>query len=157
MRGGRNMEFQFETLEVYQKALNLYQLVSREDVGPAENSQPVLDLKRRILDVCQGIVTGASRWGKETKVRYFLNALDLVRCLTPLVEGACIDGYLKSSTRELLREEIDGLSKMLSSLARKTREWNARGEDEKSTGEGGSPKGPSRPSDEKEEDTDAAQ
>ncbi len=148
------MEFTFETLEVYRKALNLYQLVSRDDDGITADRQPMIDLKRRILDICQGIVTGASRWGKEHRVRYFLNALDLVRCLTPLVEGACIDGHLKQATREAAREEIDGLSRMLSSLARKTREWGEEKDTVEETAKDGSSAGsPAK----KKKDTAAAQ
>lgn len=133
------MQFQFETLDVYQKTLDLYRGLSGNEAG--NEHQSARWLKRSIIELCQSMITGASCWSREHKVRYFQNSLDKARCLVPLVDGAAADGVLSAEKREALREEIENICKMLSSLTRWTRDWAEKTIDDERSGKSGNQSG----------------
>ncbi len=112
------MTFPFETLEVYQKAMDLYRSLPPGGggwEGPA-------DLKKGVISLCQAIICAAGRWNMEQRARDFGHVLDRARGLVPLVEGAAADGGLASPARERFRGEIEALCRMISALIRRTRE-----------------------------------
>lgn len=111
------MDFNFEKLNVYQKALNLTNEIYTETKNwPKDVSFSITDqLRRASLSIVLNISEGASKTNNEFKRFITISRGSCHECI-PILEIACKQGIIGLKRKEEWREEIISISKMLSKL-----------------------------------------
>jgi len=110
-------EFNFENLEIYQRALNFANevyTVTKE--WPKEHNFSLVDqLRRASLSIVLNIAEGASRTSLEFKRFISISRGSCHECV-PIIEIAFKQGLINSKRKETWLNEITVMSKMLSRL-----------------------------------------
>lgn len=112
------MAFAFEKLDVYNKALDLFQVVEdlcRDLKGKTTFS--LLDqLNRATLSISLNIAEGNGRWHKKDKQRFFWIARGSVFEVVPIVQLLHRSHLISEKTYSELYGRTDAISKMLYKL-----------------------------------------
>lgn len=111
------MDFNFERLNVYQKALSFVNEVYEITKSwPRDYAFSLTDqLRRAALSIVLNIAEGASRTQAEFKRFITISRSSCHECI-PILEIAYKQGIIDLKRKEAWREEIISLSKMLSKL-----------------------------------------
>src|SRR3989338_10082279 len=122
------MAFQFEKLEVYQKALDWVEVVENLcESLKGKISYSLLDqLSRAALSVTLNIAEGNGRWHKGEKRQFFWIARGSVFECVPLIQVLQRKQLINSQTYEGYYEQLDIIAKMLTSLVRSVSEIGQR-------------------------------
>jgi len=111
------MAFMFEKLEVYQKAVDFADKIC--SITPKfPNGYYFLrdQLNRASLSISANIAEGNGRFTKAYRKNFFIIARGSVQESVPLLELAVRRGFLNTERHESLKNDLEEISKMLSSL-----------------------------------------
>lgn len=111
------IEFNFEKLNVYKKALTFVNEVYEISKNwPKEHSFSLTDqLRRAALSITLNVAEGASRTSAEFKRFITISRGSCHECV-PIIEIAYKQGIINLARKEAWREEVVVISKMLSKL-----------------------------------------
>lgn len=112
-----NDQFNFEKLDVYQRALNFAnEIYNASKEWPKEHNFSLIDqLRRASLSISLNIAEGASRTGPEFKRFLTISRGSCHECI-PIIEIASKQGIINLKRKEMWLTEIVVMSKMLSKL-----------------------------------------
>ena len=110
--------FDFEKLDVYQKALafanRVYQLTST--FPKEERFGMIAQLRRAALSVAQNLAEGCGRRSKDDRRRFFEMARSSVYECVPVLQLSKAQRFLEDGSYEKLYENVTELSRMVSGL-----------------------------------------
>ena len=113
------MGFSFEGLNVYQRALKVAETVTGMAAAVGRGHYLLADeLRRGTYRICQQIAEGSGRWPRTEQRGAYSAARGAVLEMVPLLELARRAGLLPVEVHESLKNELEGLSKMLTGLIR---------------------------------------
>ena len=113
------MVFSFEGLNVYQRALKVAETVSGMAAAFGRGHYLLADeLRRGTYRICQQIAEGAGRWPRAEQRVVYSAARGAVLEVVPLLELARRASLIPPEMHESLKNDLDGLSKMLTGLIR---------------------------------------
>ena len=112
------MGFDFEKLDVYQKALaftnRIYQVT--KSFPREEQFGTVAQLRRAALSVAQNLAEGCGRRGKNDRRHFFDMARASVYESIPLLQVSEAQGFLQNGASRKLYDDSTELSRMISGL-----------------------------------------
>ncbi len=113
------MAFQFEGLNVYQRALKVAETVSGMTAAFGRGHYLLADeLRRNSYRICQQIAEGSGRWPRALQRDAYVAARGDVLQAVPLLELAHRASLLPPEMHEALKGELEVLSRMLVGLIR---------------------------------------
>ncbi len=113
------MAFQFEGLNVYQRALKVAETMSGMTAAFGRGHYLLADeLRRNSYRICQRIAEGSGRWPRALQREAYVAARGGVLEVVPLLELARRASLLPAEMHEALKGELEILSKMLMGLIR---------------------------------------
>jgi four helix bundle protein len=114
------MPFSFESLNVYQRSVDLLEELNAllGNLGESENGESFFyeELRRSALLIPTQLANGNSKWHREDKKDCFRNSRAAAFRCVPILELMCRTGTLKGDQVEKLRDDIDGISRMITGL-----------------------------------------
>jgi four helix bundle protein len=111
------MAFMFETLQVYQKAVDLAdQIAATAETFPRGYYFLVDQLNRAALSIATNLAEGNGRFTKADRKHFFTIARGSVQECVPLVEVARRRGFLSDVQHKEFRQRLEEIAKMLSGL-----------------------------------------
>ncbi len=114
------MPFLFENLDVYQKALNFSETISKTtDSFPKGNYYLIDQLNRAALSISINIAEGNGRWHANDKKQFFLIARGSSQECVPILELCKRKGLINESSHDKFKTDLDNIGKMLSGLIKK--------------------------------------
>lgn len=117
------MAFLFEKLVVYKKSMDFAAEVRAliKDL-PTGNRDVSEQLKRAAISIPANIAEGNGRWHAKDKKQFLRISRGSVFECVPLIELLQMSEAISEAKRDVLRQTLEELSKMLSSLIASTRE-----------------------------------
>lgn len=113
------MAFQFEGLNVYQRALKVAETVSGMAAGFGRGHYLLADeLRRGAYRICQQIAEGTGRWPRAEQRGAYAAARGVVLEVVPLLELARRASLVPVEMHESVKGELEAISKMLGGLIR---------------------------------------
>ncbi len=113
------MGFSFEGLNVYQRALKVAETVSGMAGAFGRGHYMLADeLRRGTYRICQQIAEGSGHWPRAEQREAYSVARGAVFEMVPLLELARRASLIPVEMHESLKNELEGLSKMLTGLMR---------------------------------------
>ncbi len=113
------MAFQFEGLNVYQRALKVAETVSGMTAAFGRGHYLLADeIRRNSFRICQQIAEGSGRWPRALQRDAYVAARGDVLEVVPLLELARRASLLPAEMHDALKGELEILSKMLVGLIR---------------------------------------
>ena len=111
------MAFIFEKLEVYQKAVDLAEMISKlTDTFPKGNYYLVDQINRAALSISANLAEGNGRWHEADRRQFFWIARGSAQECVPIIEICQRKGLLENNLYKELREALDIIVKMISGL-----------------------------------------
>jgi four helix bundle protein len=111
------MPFMFEDLRVYQKAVDLADLVLTTSEGFRRGYGFLADqLNRASVSIAANLAEGNGRFTKPDRKHFFTIARASVRECVPLLELASRRGLIERGEHEDLRNHLEEISRMISGL-----------------------------------------
>lgn len=113
----RNYQFDFERLEVYQKALDftdqifLLTLNFRKEIQYSLGDQ----FRRAALSICNNLAEG-SRKGTKSRIQFYNYALDSARECVPMISLSVKQEQINDTKESVLRDECVQICNMLYKL-----------------------------------------
>ena len=127
------MGFLFEKLDVYKKALDFAERIDNLCTELPRGTKHFSDqLRRASVSISLNVAEGNGRWHKKDRRNFFYIARGSAFECIPLLELIQRKGCLPKSALQALKEEVNIISKMLTSLIKGTedktnnRKWNNR-------------------------------
>ncbi len=112
------MAFLFRNLEVYKKAVNLYEKISSLTENFPKGTYHITDqLNRAALSISLNIAEGNGRFHKSDRKQFFRIARGSTFECVPIVEVCFKKEYIKKEDFDYLFNELDVITKMLTKLA----------------------------------------
>ena len=110
--------FLFEDLEVYKRSVALAERITKLTAEFSSGSYAIADqLRRAVISVPCNIAEGNGRWhGKERRQFFMIARGSAFECI-PVLDIATRLGLVPESDYRALRDEIDQICRMLTSLA----------------------------------------
>jgi len=110
--------FDFERLEVYQKALEFMGMLFRiARALPREYQYAVADqLRRAGLSILNNLAEGSGKLSKKEKAQFYRTALNSARECVPMLTVLHGEGQLPTDTHRELRQEVVHIANMLGRL-----------------------------------------
>lgn len=110
--------FKFERLEVWRKAVDLYQRVSEASsiIGQQEQFSLGEQVRRGALSISTNIAEGTGREGSKESRHFFNIAKGSVYEVVSLLQIMKNKGYLSPSDHESLYQQCDEIARMLTGL-----------------------------------------
>jgi four helix bundle protein len=116
---GMIMGFSFEQLNVYQRALKVAETVSGMAAAFGRGHYLLADeIRRGAFRTCQQIAAGAGHWPRAEQREAYATARGVVLEMVPLLELARRASLLPVEMHESLKNELEGIAKMLNGLIR---------------------------------------
>ena len=113
------MGFSFEQLNVYQRALKVAETVSGMAAAFGRGHYLLADeIRRGAFRTCQQIAAGAGHWPRAEQREAYATARGVVLEMVPLLELARRASLLPVEMHESLKNELEGIAKMLNGLIR---------------------------------------
>ncbi len=113
------MAFQFEGLNVYQRALKVAETVSGMTAAFGRGHYHLADeIRRNSYRICQQIAEGSGRWPRALQRDAYVAARGDVLEAVPLLELARRASLIPAEMHDALKAELEVLSKMLLGLIR---------------------------------------
>jgi four helix bundle protein len=121
------MGFMFEDLDVYKRSLALAEEITRLTGGFSSGTYAIADqLRRAAISVPCNIAEGNGRWhGKERRQFFMIARGSAFECI-PVLDIARRLGFVPEAEYIALRDEIDQICRMLTSLAQGAEENRRR-------------------------------
>ncbi|MFA5864047.1 MAG: four helix bundle protein [Phycisphaerae bacterium] len=111
------MSFMFENLQVYQKAVDLADVVaSLTENFPRGYYFLVDQLNRAALSIATNLAEGNGRFTKADRRNFFIIARGSTQECVPLIEIARRRGFIDTAVHTELRTRLEEIAKMLSGL-----------------------------------------
>ena len=115
------MGFMFEKLDVYQRAIDLAEKITRltETFPPRRHRHLADQLGRASLSISLNIAEGNGRWHAKERKFFWIARGSVFECV-PLLELCRREKLLAEENYEGLKDELEILAKMLSALIKGT-------------------------------------
>ncbi|MFH1371477.1 MAG: four helix bundle protein [Planctomycetota bacterium] len=111
------MAFMFEKLEVYQKAIDFADRITRLTEQFPRGYYFLIDqLNRAAMSISTNIAEGNGRFTKADRRNFFTIARGSVQECVPLLELCLRRGFIKEEVNNRFRNELEVLAKMISGL-----------------------------------------
>ncbi len=111
------MAFIFEKLDVYQKAVDLAEMISKlTDTFPKGNYYLIDQINRAALSISANLAEGNGRWHEADRRQFFWIARGSAQECVPIIEICQRKGLLENNLYKELREALDIIVKMISGL-----------------------------------------
>jgi four helix bundle protein len=111
------MAFMFENLQVYQKAVDLADgIAARTETFPRGYYFLTDQLNRAALSIATNLAEGNGRFTKADRKNFFTIARGSIQECVPLLEVCRRRGLIQQTDHELLRNNLEEISRMLSGL-----------------------------------------
>lgn len=111
------MAFPFEDLEVYKRSIKFNTDVETILQRPSITRTLTDQLSRAALSIPLNIAEGNGRWHKGDKRQFFWIARGSVFECVPLIEMLTIKKILTNEEKDVLRNQLEVMGKMLTKLA----------------------------------------
>lgn len=113
------MSFLFENLEVYQKAINLSETISKlTDNFPKGNYYLIDQLNRAALSISLNLAEGNGRWHSNDRKQFFYIARGSAQECIPILEICKRKNFISTEQHLTLRDSIDAITKMIYGLVK---------------------------------------
>ncbi len=115
---GCELDFGFERLEVYKRALEFANVIYETTGGfPKEEQFGITSqLRRASLSISLNIAEGSGRYNIPERRQFYRVSRSSINECVPLIEISCKQGYIDSNRRDEFRKECVELAKMISGL-----------------------------------------
>ncbi len=114
------MEFLFEDLDVYKRAVVLAETISGLTGEFSSGTYAISDqLRRAALSISCNIAEGNGRWHVKEKKPFFMIARGSAFECVPLLEVAARLGLIEKDVYQELKAELDKICKMIMGLVRR--------------------------------------
>lgn len=111
------MAFMFESLQVYQKAVDFADRIATLTESFPRGYYFLTDqLNRAALSIATNLAEGNGRFTKADRKNFFIIARGSVQECVPLLEIASRRGFLSTTDHHALREVLEEISRMISGL-----------------------------------------
>jgi four helix bundle protein len=111
------MPFMFEKLEVYQKAVDLAERMTRATLKFPRRTYYLTDqLNRASLSIATNLAEGNGRWHKPDRKQFFWIARGSAQECLPILEVCRRLEYIDDKTNHDLRIELETIGKMICGL-----------------------------------------
>jgi four helix bundle protein len=116
------MGFMFERLDVYQRAIDLAEKITRltETFPPRHHRHLADQLTRASLSISLNIAEGNGRWHAKERKNFFWIARGSAFECVPLLELCKRDKLITDEDHASVKAELEALAKMLSALIKGT-------------------------------------
>ena len=113
----RAMSFMFKNLKVYQKSVDLAEIVSRLTESFPRGTYYLTDqLNRAALSISLNIAEGNGRWHKPDRKNFFYIARGSCHECVPLLEICFRKKLIDKDRYDFLNKELEEIAKMISGL-----------------------------------------
>lgn len=113
------MSFMFEKLDVYQKAVDLSETISKlTDSFPKGNYYLIDQLNRAALSVSLNIAEGNGRWHANDRKQFFYIARGSAQECVPILEICKRRGLISEKDHQSLKAQLSSIVKMIYGLIR---------------------------------------
>lgn len=113
------MPFLFEKLEVYQKAVNLAESISKlTDTFPKGNYYLIDQLNRAALSIATNLAEGNGRWHANDRKQFFYIARGSAQECVPILAVCKRRNLIEQARHDSLCAEIDVVIKMIYGLVK---------------------------------------
>lgn len=113
------MPFLFEKLNVYQKAVDLSETISKiTDSIPRGNYYLTDQLNRAALSISLNLAEGNGRWHTNDRKQFFYIARGSAQECIPILEICKRRNFISIEQHEILKEQLDSIVKMIYGLVR---------------------------------------
>lgn len=111
------MPFLFENLDVYKKAIDLAEDISKLTETFSRGNYYLVDqLNRAVLSIPANIAEGNGRYHKADRANFFRIARGSAFECVPLLELCCRKSLIPEDQHKMLKLKLEDISKMLSGL-----------------------------------------
>ena len=126
------MAFMFERLEVYQKAVNLAEMISLLSAKFPKGTYYLTDqLIRAVLSISLNIAEGNGRWHKLERRHFFLIARGSCHECIPILEICVRREFISAEQNNAIYQELETIAKMIAGLINGIRREKSRGTGER--------------------------
>lgn len=111
------MAFMFEQLNVYQKAINLAEMITNATDSIARGNYYLTDqLNRAVLSIATNLAEGNGRWHEKDRKQFFYIARGSAQECVPIIELCKRKKLVSGDQQTAFKTELEEISKMISGL-----------------------------------------
>lgn len=111
------MPFMFEQLNVYQKAINLAEIITNATDSIARGNYYLTDqLNRAVLSISTNLAEGNGRWHEKDRKQFFYIARGSAQECVPIIELCKRKKLISADQQVAFKLELEEISKMISGL-----------------------------------------